>query len=147
MLRKCCSEPRLKSLTFLLFPALSLEVQRKKLKPTVSVRYRVSNIFQRRDVSIFARKISFLCLNCQCHFCKYFQLWFCSPEAFQQTLYHTELYRVSKTIFCVKKCLYLFQFWSYTKILEYGKVWELYILFKPIKFFWKFLKFSRSLRK
>ena len=34
-----------------------------------------------------------------------------------------------------KKCLYLFQFWSYTKILEYGKVWQLYILFKQINFF------------
>ena len=56
-------------------------------------------------------------------------------------------YRVIKTIFCVKKCLYLLQFWSYTKILEYGKVWELYILFKPIKIFWKFLKISHSFKK
>ena len=39
--------------------------------------------------------------------------------------------------FCRKKCLYLFQFCSYTKILEYGKVWELYILFKLINFFLK----------
>ena len=44
-------------------------------------------------------------------------------------------YRVTKTIFFWKKCLYLLQFWSYTKILEYGKVWQLYILFKQIKIF------------
>ena len=56
-------------------------------------------------------------------------------------------YRVIKTIFCVNKCLYLLQFWSYTKILEYGKVWQLYILFKLIKMFWKFLNFSRSFKK
>ena len=56
-------------------------------------------------------------------------------------------YRVTKTIFMRNKCLYLFQFWSYTKILEYGKVWELYILFKPITNFWKFLKFLRSFKK
>ena len=47
----------------------------------------------------------------------------------------THHYRVTKTIFCRKKCLYLFQFWSYTKILDYGKVWELYILFKLIKIY------------
>ena len=44
-------------------------------------------------------------------------------------------YRVTKTIFWQKKCLYLLQFWNYTKILQYGKVWELYILFKQIKNF------------
>ena len=55
-----------------------------------------------------------------------------------------DAYRVTKTIFWQMKCLYLLQFWSYTKILEYGKVWELYILFKQIKnfsengkFYWK----------
>ena len=56
-------------------------------------------------------------------------------------------YRVTKTIFWRKKCLYLLQFWSYTKILEYGKVWQLYILFKVIKIFWKFLKISYSFKK
>ena len=50
---------------------------------------------------------------------------------------HPSKYRVAKTIFSRKKCLYLFQLWSYTKILEYGKVWELYIPFKQIKFFQK----------
>ena len=57
------------------------------------------------------------------------------------------IYRVTKTIFCQKKCLHLLQFQSYTKILEYGKVWELYILFKLIKIFWKFLKISCSFKK
>ena len=57
------------------------------------------------------------------------------------------LCRVTKTIFFLKKGLYLFQFWSYTKILEYGKVWELYISFKLIKIFWKFSKISRSFKK
>ena len=47
----------------------------------------------------------------------------------------TTTYRVTKTIFFRKKCLYLLQFWSYTKILEYGKVWELYISSEQIKFF------------
>ena len=31
--------------------------------------------------------------------------------------------------------VYLLQFWSYTKILEYGKVWEPYISFNQIKIF------------
>ena len=37
-------------------------------------------------------------------------------------------YRVTKTIFWQMKCLYLLQFWSLTKILEYGKV---YFHWKP----------------
>ena len=49
--------------------------------------------------------------------------------------------------FSRKKCLYLFQFWSNTKIHEYEKVWELYNLFNLIKMFWNFLKISHAFKK
>ena len=66
---------------------------------------------------------------------------------FERPLFSFQVYRVTKTIFMRKKVLYLFQFWSYTKILEYGKVWELYISLKLIKIFWKFLKISHGFEK